>query len=249
MRRAAVILAFVWAASAYAATIKMYLFAGQSNMAGKGYNLCQCQYTFGTNTNVYFYGNITNAFLAAPDEGSSGYAFGPEISAAPILVLKDTGKVSIVKYALGSSWITSNWTGNANAWAGFSNRVRLAQVGLTNAGFQTQFGGMAWYQGESESQSPSAASNYYANLTNFIAQCRNSFDTNLAFVVVQIAPSTDWTYFSTITNAQASVATGMPRVASFAPRVIGMYDSQHPDSYSLLAFGEQIGAAFLSNFP
>lgn len=256
MRRAATIIAAICALSTSAATFKVYLWLGQSNMGGKSFNDCQCRVTYGVQTNVYFYGASSNVMpLTVTNSLDGWYNFGPEVSAGPGFILKDGGPVGFVKVAAGGTQIGSNWLSSGAAasvgWGETTNRIAKAMIAYSNAGHTVSgFGGMVWYQGETDSMYQSLATNYFAKLTQFVAQVRTYTATpTLPVCIIRIAPSVDWTYYGSVTDAQAQAAATLTNCIIVTPQVQGMYDVEHLDSYSLMRLGQQVYESWIGVLP
>ncbi len=117
--------------------------------------------------------------------------FGPEIGWAR-QEFADTGQpISIVKATLGGSSLAVNW--NPDEPAGIFLAM-VADVEATMAhdakkGRLDTIGAIAWYQGETDAESPSMADAYQWNLTAFILALRTDLPMNAATPIVLVKES------------------------------------------------------------
>jgi hypothetical protein len=190
------------AASPAAATTRVYLLAGQSNMvggagAGEGdpaipapYNVAQPAVQI----------RWMNGDWAALQQGFSYEynSFGPEVSFGYRLhnTIYPTDSIYLVKYAVGGTHLATEyneWNPNGGAlYNGLKTAVNNAMQNLTAAGKSPQIAGMIWMQGESDANNATYAAEYATNLTNFITRLRSDLATpNMPFVVGRITTHYD----------------------------------------------------------
>lgn len=243
---AALAVSMLASASARGAAYTVYLLAGQSNMDGRAatsalptspVNLQQPQadvryYNGYSGSDGYTNGAWTNLF-PGPTQ------FGPEITFGRTMADNHPEQnIALIKHARGGTSLAVNWkpgpvgTGGSD-YLGFRATVTSALNALTSAGHTYQIAGMLWLQGESDQGTN--ATNYQTNLTNFIADMRGNYGSNLPFLIGGIGyQSADYTVVSA---AQQAVADALPNVEYFSN-----YDLLGP-THTLLHFdaaGEQL---------
>jgi len=201
--------------------------------------------------------------------------FGPELSFARTvrdrITAPDT-KVVVIKFAMGGStlWKTNDWLpdGTTNsatdghlyrifqacAWRG------IAAVKKKYPEYSVEVLGMGWVQGESDALDGKGAE-YQKHLTDFIADVRATFGTNLTFVLSKISPnqvegSSDKKriqQWELVRTAQAAVAVAVPRVMATettGPAYAvskGFSEGQfHYTTPALLQIGRDLGNALVA---
>jgi len=166
-------------------TIDIYLLAGQSNAIGQGVvsELTQSQVT----SNGLFYSsdhynkndaltfqNYDNSWAteikAGFTRGNDATRFGPEIGFSNHTETQATRPFGILKYAVGSSALTSTYNPNntgvnfgnsdwdinpsatgqdGDCWRGFKRAISDGVTKLTAQGYHYRIAGLIWWQGES----------------------------------------------------------------------------------------------------
>jgi hypothetical protein len=219
-------------APAEAAT-KVFLLAGQSNMAGVG------QYPGGVingqtippepaiahpyddpQPDVKFWYN--NAWTALrPGFGYQTGEFGPEVTFGYRLnQLFPDDDIYLVKYAESGSNLAVDWKpdGTGPQYNAFKSRVNAALQNLNDAHLNPEVAGMIWMQGESDANKHDFAVNYATNLAVFINKVRLDFGAaNMRFVIGQID---NWAWGATadcdlVRTAQQTVAEADGNAAWF----------------------------------
>jgi hypothetical protein len=199
---AIVVVAGLMAAAPGLAATKVFLLAGQSNMAGVGgypggtingsyvppepsipspYNVPQ--------PDVKFWNN--NAWTnLQPGFGYQSGEFGPEVTFGYALNnLFPADDIYLVKYAVSGSTLAVNWNpnGTGTGYNAFKAAVNAAMQNLSNAHLSPTIAGMIWMQGESDANNHAYATVYAGNLTNFITKVRSDFSApDMKFVVGRI---------------------------------------------------------------
>ncbi|MCB1134122.1 MAG: hypothetical protein KDN05_23595, partial [Verrucomicrobiae bacterium] len=229
---------------AHPSQVLVFLQGGQSNSDGYGdpADLLPA-YSTPQNDIDFYHGNSGGASpLAAntwislqPGSGSSTSNpgdFGPEVSFGNELhAALGTGNVrlAIIKHTHIATNLYSDWVSGGDAttmgdgprYVGFQTTVNKGMAALAskypNANIKVT--GMIWDQGEGDLNGH--AGDYETNLTNFIADVRATYGSDLKFVLRRIAPQ-QWTDatrpadFSVLTTAQDNVAAADPMVLSFS---------------------------------
>lgn len=186
-----------------AGPIRVYVFAGQSNMVGAAANTAELRAIEPTaalsNENVEFWGPTSDdprgwTPLQAPTEivqPTSHNGFGPEIGAAQLLVRRHPGAtIAIVKLAANGTSLHRHWDpARADGlYRALIERVRQATSSLRETtGRPTKLAGFFWMQGESDAARLTDARPYGQRLTSFIKAVRTDLRAPaLTFVVGRI---------------------------------------------------------------
>lgn len=201
--------------------------------------------------------------------------FGPELSFARTVrdhIAAPDAKVAVIKFAMGGStlWKTNDWLadGTTNsaadgklyrifqtcAWRG------IAAVEKKYPDHLVEVLGMGWVQGESDALD-GKGSEYQKHLTDFIADVRATFGTNLTFVLSKISPNQvegtadtkriqQW---ELVRATQAAVAATVPKVVATettGPAYAvsrGFSEGQfHYTTPALLRIGRDLGNALVA---
>lgn len=175
------------------AATKVFLLAGQSNMAGEGmvadlvapYNAPLPEVKFWNN-------NAWTALQGGFGDGSPGVRFGPELSFGHALHnLFPADDIYLVKYGLTSTSLAVNWNpnGTGECYNTFKAKAKAAIQNLTDAGESPVITGMLWMQGENDALNSAQAAVYSRNLTELITTARQDFSApKMDFVVGRILP-------------------------------------------------------------
>jgi hypothetical protein len=207
-------------AQASAAT-KVFLLAGQSNMAGVGgydspipppYNVPQPAVRFWNESNDGWV-DLQSGF------GFSPTMFGPEVSFGYRLhnTTFPNDDIYLVKYALTSTSLAVDWKpdGTGPCYNTFKSRVNAAMAKLRNDGLSPSIAGMIWMQGEGDA-TEAFAPNYAANLTNLIGKVRGDFSTpDMRFVLGRILPTAGTPANNAIVRAAQEAVPGQVGNASW----------------------------------
>jgi hypothetical protein len=190
-------------ARAPVAPIRLYVFAGQSNMVGAATMAAQLPTIAPKlqvpNNRVTFWGPTTDAPrswapLQAPTEVWKNMfheGFGPELSAGRALGdLHPKERVAVVKFAWNATSLTWDWDPNRShsKYEAMIDGTRRAIHRLhTKFDAPVRVSGFFWLQGESDADTAEHASSYGANLREFIAAARADLRApKLPFVIAQI---------------------------------------------------------------
>ncbi len=171
----------------------------------------------GYNTGVYSTLRPGSAGSPAPANG----AFGPEITFGRTLADWTAtnlpgDRIAIIKYARGGTSLFEDWkAGGTATTTGDGSDYQIFQAVVANglaalngdpalADFTIQLSGMVWVQGESDVVSQGAnasATNYGANLTDFIVDLRLTYGADLPFTFSRL--SDNQTAYTTPANLAA----------------------------------------------
>jgi len=219
-------------AEAVATPIRMYVFAGQSNMVGYSAMSARLAAVDAKLTaptpNVRFWGPVDDyagrwTTLQAPTElvqPAYHSGFGPELSAAAALAGRHAhSTIAVVKLARGGTNLGFDWRpGNAiGLYPMLIQRVSLAKHLLeSQTHVPVEIAGFFWMQGESDTLIKRSAEAYALNLSKFITSVRADLGApDMPFVIGRIADlkhiARAYRYSDTVRGAQAEVASTVPR--------------------------------------
>jgi len=153
--------------------------------------------------------------------------FASELSMARTvrdLIHIPNSKVVVIKYAssaksLYEDWLPDGTTNSATdgpTYKGFQTTVwsGLAAIQSRYPDYEIEILGMGWVQGESDAIE-GHASDYYANLTNFVADVRATFGSNIVFALSKLSPNQGSSAnFSAVRVAQQAAADTVYKVVA-----------------------------------
>jgi hypothetical protein len=199
---------------------KIFIMAGQSNMAGYG------KFADLPENLVYIPENV-NIYSISLDGSLSLFndQFGPEFRMAQMLgeVMTNTCLV-FIKYAVGGSSMMDwdpDWTqekaditGNSDFGPLYLKLLSFVEDVLKNLKTTYTIEAFFWMQGEADSKFEITAKNYQENFIKFIENVREDFNRyDLPVILGQInPPMLLYPYRDIVRNAQASTANLIPNV-------------------------------------
>lgn len=211
--------------------IRLYVFAGQSNMVGKDTLASELPLIAPTAavapSGVLFWGPVADfptmwGPLKAPTEilqPRRHQGFGPEIGAAPLLARRHPGStIAVVKFASSGTSLYRDWRPGVKGglYEQMIARVRRAadQLHWTKDA-PVRIAGFFWMQGESDSERLRAATAYETNLASFVRAVRRDLQTpNLPFVIGRITDlrreSSHFQYSDFVRRGQGNVVKSVP---------------------------------------
>lgn len=231
--------------------LKVFLLGGQSNALGRAgpsglptspVNLQQPQ------DGIDFFEDSLTFLQPRADR------FGPEITWGQCLSesLADgvTTRVAIIKYGLGGTDIENDWKSGGDGttnndgprYVTFQNTVSAGLLAFASAypNATITIEGMLWVQGERDAKG-GFENNYATNLTNFIADIRDTYGDHLPFIISRLSidqtniPATE---LAIVRAAQDAVAAADPLSAIIDTDGFGMQgDNFHFDANGLQAIG------------
>ncbi len=212
----------------------VYLVGGQSNADGYGVTGDLPSELQAPQPDIDFYhgnggGNsplqANNWIRLQPGSGSMGGnagGFGPELNFGIGIheaLGSEGARIAVIKHTLGGSSLHTDWfpggdnttTGDGAVYQAFQTTVSNGLIALAALypAADIQLEGMIWSQGEADAGNATNAGNYQTNLTNFIADVRATYGSNLKFGIVQLSDNQtmlDPTRLATVKAAQAAVA-------------------------------------------
>ncbi|MEL6776318.1 MAG: DUF4347 domain-containing protein [Cyanobacteria bacterium J06597_16] len=249
--------------------VSVYLLGGQSNMAGETSNANDLAGTplASPLPAVQIWQPGFNAFEELRPGFDSNFGtgsgfgaelgFGHAMEAARVNGSLESEEIYIVKYAIGATSLAVDWKVNGGStYSSFNAWVGGALDNLEAAGIGFEIEAMLWMQGENDAFTPSGlpagsfAANYQANLTNFISDIRNRYNTNLDFVIGRLHDELTPNFYTdaeVVRSAQTNVANAnsknyLVNTDSFR---VNPVDGVHFDSSGHLALGEAFAAALI----
>ena len=211
--------------------IRLYVFAGQSNMVGASAITSElasvAPHLLGPRSDVLFYGpdddratrwgELTS--VTEPSQPFYGPGFGPELSAAPRLAsLHPRARTAIVKFARNGTSLHADWNPDRRGalYDALLARVHRAQRAARDLGTRITIAGFFWMQGEWDADTLAHADAYGRNLVQLITRLRTDLRTpNLPVVLGRIRDvrrvSVWRPYSDVVRREQREVAAAVPR--------------------------------------
>jgi hypothetical protein len=232
------------------APYKVFLLAGQSNMAGIGMNHeLTPQYKEPIeNVKIYASGTVDNNVAGIWGTLKIGYGsgtgcFGPElIFGRDMAKLLPESKVLLIKEGWSGTSLSGDWRPpsaggtTGKLYTSFITNTKKALSALS-PGTQYEIAGMCWMQGESDACAPNIASDYEGNLTAFISDVRKELNApNMPFVIAMIDDSSSWPYFETVRQGEINVSEKVPHVGIFDTKDLDT-DGMHYKTQGMLDMG------------
>jgi hypothetical protein len=211
--------------------IRVYVFAGQSNMVGKdtmATDLPRIAPTVAPSSSILFWGPVADfptswGPLKAPTEVVQPrwhQGFGPEIGAAPMLArLHPDSTIAVVKFAASGTSLYRDWSPSRRGglYDQMIIRVREAVGNLRATREATvDLAGFFWMQGEADSERLRAATAYQHNLATFVRSVRRDLRApKLPFVLGRITDlrldsTVHFQYSDVVRKGQGEVAKRLP---------------------------------------
>jgi len=189
-------------------TLRVFVFAGQSNMVGSdskvkdikrfppymGLEGVQEKVKF-----VYCLGRENKKRSAMPWEALApvNNIVGPELSFARKVTRHIKAPIAIIKVAAGGTHLGGDW--NPDQPIGFKmyplalETIRTALADLDKRKIKYRLEGFMWHQGENDMFNKDYMPNYGKNLKNFLAKWRRDLKTpNLKFYIGELCTKTIW---------------------------------------------------------
>ena len=250
---------------AQAATLHVFLIAGQSNACGHGQASDLPANLQAPQPDVSYYYRITEVSgIETVNEPTALFArktFGPEVTFGRTMAdfYKPSGeKVAIIEFAMGGTSLYSDWnpsgvsgtTGKPNLYAHLKTVVAkgMDEFKKANPATTITIDGMLWVQGERDAKATKPggvdySAQYEANLNAFIKDIRKTYGEKLPFILSRLS-SAQTAVGDHLNNLRAS----QEKVAAADP-LTKMVDTDsfplNPDNLHFSAAGQQaLGTAF-----
>lgn len=212
--------------------IRLYVFAGQSNMVGKDTLASELPLISPTAAvappGVLFWGPVADfptmwGPLKAPTEiiqPRRHQGFGPEIGAAPLLAKRHPGStIAVVKFASSGTSLYRDWRPGISGGLYERMIARIQRAAERLHGTKdapVRIAGFFWMQGESDSERLREARAYEANLASFVRAVRRDLDSpSLPFVFGRITDlrhesRAHYQYSDVVRRGQGNVVKSVP---------------------------------------
>ena len=237
--------------------LEIYLLAGQSNADGHGDTAALPPEWNQTFTDVDIYRGVPDSGFGSwtdlmPGLGGNANKIGPELSYGRELKnRRPFENIAVIKYARGATNLHTQWFPDpAGAqwsffWIAFDDA--MARLEQDVGPYEPVFRGMAWMQGESDSQQLVNAQAYEDNLTTFIWHMRQRLNApDLPFVIGQISDASNWTHGAVVQAAQETVALADPHTSMVITSDLPFnVDGIHYNTTGNLILGERFAGALL----
>jgi hypothetical protein len=239
---------------ASAATVKVFILAGQSNMVGTGNIMDLADALKAAQTRVIIYTAGTYSYgwtTLQPGAGASTGSFGPEVTfGRDISAAFPSETIAIVKVAWSGSALAYDWRPpSAGGTIGqyytkFVSEVRNA-LSTFPSGNTPEIRGMCWMQGESDACDINPASEYESNLRYFINDVRAEFNVpRMPFIIAMIDKTSTWKEYAVVRQADMNVANSVSNVGIFDTYGFAT-DGSHYKSAGLIAMGEAFASSMI----
>lgn len=242
------------ATPAWAVHVKVFLLAGQSNMAGSGQQADLPVELQSPQDDILFYEGSSLTTLRPRGNGG----FGPEITfGRTIADAFPNDTFAIIKHAVGGTDLDYAWDPVVgNQYANFRGKIIRGLYELNNAGHTTEIVGMLWTQGERDVSIGTSAA-YETNLNGLIADVRTRYGTDLPFFVSQLSSGqtdlverSSQAEFDAVRNAQAAVAANDPNTHLIVTDDFELWsDALHFNSAGQIALGEAFAQQYIQSVP
>ncbi len=234
-----------------AATVKVFLLGGQSNMDGRAESSGLPTELQSPQDDVLFYYGSTLTTLRP----GSGTDFGPEVTfGRTIADALPSETFGLIKYAVGGTSLDADWDpATGSTYTAFRNTVTNGLAAITGAGHTYEIVGMLWTQGERDAITGRTAAQYEADLDEFVADVRTRYGADLPFFLSQLSSgqtAINSTGLAAIRAAQESYAASDP--LAWMIETDGMTlktDNLHFDAAGQIDLGEAFGQAYIASVP
>lgn len=227
--------------------IEVIIFAGQSNMVGKGLikNAPTGYYPMSKNIEFHSWGSNSRMEDFADN-------FGPELSFAKILVaLNPKKKYIFIKWAVGGTsqaewspmWRLQEMENQARAKKlGSLYKKSLSFIRKSIAGRDVEITSMFWMQGEADTKGETVAGNYAKNMEQLIAAFRKDLKApRLKVVMGLVNPEQDKYAYVDIVQSQMKLLASKSFLVGVvsAEGLSKLKDKVHYDETGLIGLGER----------
>jgi hypothetical protein len=188
-------------------TVRVFIFAGQSNMEGGHANVKDIKrFPPFAGLEAPQEGILYSYNIGREDKRTSkgwvalqptGHLFGPELSFARRVAQESGAPIAIIKCAAGGTTLGGDW--NPDAPSGFKlyplalELVRSSLAELEKRNIPYRLEGFMWHQGENDMFSQEFKPAYGANLKNFLASWRRDLKApGLRFYIGELCTKTIW---------------------------------------------------------
>ncbi|NLD50502.1 MAG: sialate O-acetylesterase, partial [Clostridiaceae bacterium] len=240
---------------------KVFILAGQSNMAGVGMNHELPSEYLGSQEKVKIYaeGTVDASLKGAwstlrPGFGSGSGCFGPELTfGRDMAKAYPDSQIYIIKCGWSGTSLQGDWrppSAGGTSGALWKNMLSTVDKALSALGpdFDYELSGMCWMQGESDACNIYPAKEYEGSLTAFISDVRKELNApNLPFIIAMIDDSNVWVEHAIVRQAQIDVSEKVPYVGIFDTKDYET-DGTHYKTQGILDMGSDFAQIMLEEF-
>jgi hypothetical protein len=173
------------------APVKVFLFAGQSNMVGSDAHADRIDDFPVFKGAGAPQGDVLFSSLPGKDKEQAAFAgwgplqprdaFGPEVTFARLLKAHDRSQIAIIKSAIGGTTVASDWNPDApdKGQKLYPRTIKLIQDSLHDLekrGLRYRLEGVMWHQGENDMLDPKLNTHYAEGLTRLIGRLRKDLN-------------------------------------------------------------------------
>lgn len=237
---------------------KVFILAGQSNMAGCGMNHELSSEYLGEVDRVKIYADGTiDAPLKGiwstlkPGFGSGSGCFGPELTfGMDISKAYPDSEILLIKCGWSGTSLQGDWRPpSAGGATGplYTNLIETVNKALAalDKSIDYEFAGMCWMQGESDACNIYPARDYEENLTAFINDVRKEFNApTMPFVIAMIDDSDAWVENAIVREAQVNISKKVPNVFIFDTKDYDT-DGMHYKTQGIIDMGFDFAKAII----
>jgi hypothetical protein len=196
-----------WGQTPAAEDIRLFIFAGQSNMEGADTNQNEVGRHPPFEGAMKVHEDVLYSYNLGRDRKSNGWTalqpvdgrFGPEITFARSLKRHADYPIAIIKDAWGGTTLVNDWDPDGGdeksrkLYSRLINQVRERLAELKAGGRKYRIEAMMWHQGENDMFHREGKLTYEKNLTSFIARIRKDLNVpRLKFFVGEISNKGIW---------------------------------------------------------
>ncbi len=227
--------------------VKVFLLAGQSNMAGRAPTSGLPVALQSPQDDVLFYYGSSLTTLRP----GSGRDFGPEVTFGRTVADEfPTETFALIKYASGGSDLHTDWDPSGGGqYNAFRSKVTGGLAALVSNSYDPEIVGMLWTQGERDAKTGRSTAQYEVDLNEFIADMRVNYGSDLPFFLSRLSsgqtniPAAGLTEIRT---AQANVAASDAFSYMIDTDGFGLKgDNLHFDAAGQIALGEAFGQSYI----
>ncbi|MHC4917367.1 MAG: sialate O-acetylesterase [Planctomycetota bacterium] len=232
--------------------VKLFIFAGQSNMVGRGRTASLPKnFTAELKRHLYW---ISNARRFRPYNDVVAHprgVFGPELTfVAELSKAWPKEKIGIIKYARGGTSV-AQWSPDLEAkgrqqplYAELMNRVKAAGEGIAGG---VEFAGLIWMQGERDAKVKNLADSYTENLKKLVDRVRKDTGVpDLPFVLGRIRTPDSYSFREIVRKAQEEAPKSINTCSWVDADGLEMCaDKLHYSHQGQLELGKRFAASYL----
>ncbi len=171
--------------------LKVFIFAGQSNMVGRAAKVEELPEALqAPQKNWAFHGNQWVPLEPGKTQNPEIEGFGPEISFAAAMAEHLGEPIGIIKYSRGGTNLHTQWNVEKQNQPKSLYAALIHLVEKAKATKEIEIVGMTWMQGEADSKTEAIAIAYGDHYRKLITQARKDFDNPaMPFIAGRVNPA------------------------------------------------------------